>query len=340
MAGWWKRFVKWRREVAEQSGEPYLDVTPEKEQSVMAAQEEDGRQGGWLSKWRAPKRREQQLATLQQGFSELVDLTRSIRAHMDQQAATQKTLLDMMQQLPGAVEGLKSVGKASEQQTETLALLRKQLESAARNEDHMVESMRSFNKTLTLMDEMSQRTSQTVSSMADRTRDSEDMLRNILERSERRLVYTIVTLMVVTLTVLGVGLYVGFSGHTMTGVMIEPTPLPAVSETFEHKKSITDLADEVPEERLVADPLVPVEIDLEEAVEEEAVEDTPMVDESEPVDEGDVAPAEEPAEADDVEPVPEEYHEDVDEEEEPTTDEASDDALDAEAEEDVRPESD
>lgn len=264
----------------------------------MASQDEP-RQGGWLSKWRAPKKREQQLATLQQGFTELVDLTRSIREHMDQQARTQKTLVDMMQHIPGAVEGLQSVGKATEQQTETLALLRKQLEAAARNEDHMVESMRSFNQTLTLMDDMSKRTSQTVSSMADRTRDSEDMLRTILERSERRLVYTIATLMVVTLTVLGAGLYIGFGGRSLHFWSDDGGSMDGPS-SFEHKKSITGLGEE-------SDPaatLVPVEdetwtLDTQEGDEETDVEPAPSDTNDESVDEDMVEESEDAAPVDD-----------------------------------------
>ena len=317
MPGWWKRFLKWRRTVAEQSGgEPYIDRIPEKEQSMMASQEEEPRKGGWLSKWRAPKRREQQLATLQEGFTELVDLTRSIREHMDQQAQTQKTLLDMMKHIPGAVESLQSVGKATEQQTETLALLRTQLEAAARNEDHMVDSMRNFNKTLTLMDDMSKRTSQAVSSMADRTRDSEDMLRNILERSERRLVYTIVTLMIVTLTVLGVGLYIGLGGRTGS-VMIEPIAPVEPIEAFEHKKSITELGEEPVEVPVAVDPAEPIEDD---------VPDEPVADR---IDEEETEPVESP----DLEPLPEEEAEPFVADDEADTESVEDEREIAEEEE-------
>ena len=315
MPGWWKRFLKWRSKVAEESGgEPYMDRIPEKERSMMASEEEP-RKGGWLSKWRAPKRREQQLATLQQGFSELVDLTRSIREHMDQQAQTQKTLLDMMKHIPGAVESLQSVGKATEQQTETLALLRTQLEAAARNEGHMVDSMRNFNKTLTLMDDMSKRTSQTVSSMADRTRDSEDMLRNILERSERRLVYTIVTLMVVTLTVLGVGLYIGLGGRPGS-VMIEPVAPLERMEPFEHKKSITELGEEPAEEPVVVDPVERVEDD---------VPDAPIAD---LIDEDEAEPIESPEE----ESLPEEETEEPVADDEPEAEASEDERAEAAAE--------
>ncbi len=238
----------------------------------MNAEDTGEKKGGWLTRWRQPKRQEKQLATLQEGFNELVGLTRSIREHMEQQARTQATLVEMMEHLPGAVEGLKGVGDATKQQTETLSLLKQQLEAAARNEDHMMESMRSFNKTLALMDDLSKSTSQTVSSMADRTRDSEDLLRTILERSERRLIYMIVTVMIVTLTVLGVGLYIGLGQRAEAPTPIAPVEeeLPAIPEEpplteeeaaarFEYQKSITELGDWPEEES---------EAPLTEAVEE------------------------------------------------------------------------
>ncbi len=234
MAGWFKKKTTPPRG-RDAEGE-YIDVasTSDSEVNPMNDKAEQPRKTGWLARWRAPGK-SRQMATLQDGFTELVGLTRSIREHMEQQAKTQQTLVNMMEHIPGAVEGLKHVGKATQQQTETLGLLKKQLEAAARNEDHMVQSMHQFNKTLTLMDDLSKRTSQTVVSMADRTRDSEELLRAVLQRSERRLTYMIIGLMVLTLTVLGVGLYVGFGPREPqppapvtdpARLDVEPQPLP------------------------------------------------------------------------------------------------------------------
>lgn len=276
----------------------------------MSDPSEPARKGSWLTRWRAPRQQARQLATLQEGFNELVGLTRSIREHMDQQSQTQKTLTELLSHVPDAVAGLKQVGQATQQQTETLGLLKKQLEAAARNEGHMVESMRQFNQTLTLMDDLSKSTSQTVHSMADRTRDSEEMLRAVLERSERRLIYMIVGLMVLTLTVLGVGLYIGLGQRE--AVTPPPPPAPAVEEDVTPNllppgKRIMDLivddeeediepeaepaepdTDEHPPEALPADDdaveedfiMVPEPVtDLDEATDLEAVEeDKPIED--------------------------------------------------------------
>lgn len=285
MVDWWRKIFRSRgRNPDSFSEEPYIDVSSEPEEESAMETKDEPRRGGWLTRWRAPKKQEKQLATLQEGFSELVGLTRSIREHMDQQSHTQEALLEMLQHVPGAVEGMKNVGRATEQQTETLGLIKKQLEASARTESHLADSMSGFNKTLSLMDEMSKSTSRTVSTMADRTRDSEETLRIILERSERRLVYMIGALIVVTLTVLGAGLYIGLgqrgTEEAMTPVetappgAMAPVDEPATeeepAEIFERERSIAELGD--PESEPELEPEEDVEPPAADDVEEDAVE--------------------------------------------------------------------
>lgn len=359
MAAWWKQFLAWRRKVVEETGgAPYIDVSAEDKES-MNADHEGEKKGGWLTRWRQPRRQEKQLATLQEGFNELVGLTQSIREHMQQQARTQATLVEMMEHLPGAVESLKGVGEATKQQTETLGLLKQQLEAGARNEDHMMESMRSFNKTLALMDDLSKSTSQTVSSMSDRTRDSEDMLRTILERSERRLIYMIVTVTLVTLTVLGVGLYIGFGQRADAPTLIVPIEeeqliIPDESHmdeedataAFEYQKSISELGDwpEEEVEQLPADeheaiepteevpPVDPDEILAPEPEELEAVETgTELIEPVELIPAEETMPAE-PIEDEDHAPEAEEIVEEITEEPEADDDDIEEDTTSEEEE--------
>jgi hypothetical protein len=270
MAGLIQRFLAWRREV---SGAGRMPLEPEvvsgEEQQAMAAQEQTGR-GGWLTRLRGGGR-QQQMATLQQGFTELVDMTRSIRDHLDTSVQTQRALLESLRHLPDAVESLKGVGKATEQQTETLSVLRKQLESAARSEEHMVESMRGFSQTLKLMDDLSKHTSNTVSSMADRTRESEEMLQTILERSERRLVAIIAVLTVLTLTVLGVGVYVGLGSRgdsAAAPLMTEEALVVNEEALLLPQKSIADLDDQEDVEESESDDL-PSDENADEDIESE-----------------------------------------------------------------------
>lgn len=252
----------------------------------------DESRGGWLARWRAPRKQEQRLATLQEGFSELVGLTRSIREHMEQQAHMQRTLVEMMAHIPGAVEGLKSVGRATEQQTQTLNLLKQQLESAARNEQHMADSMVQFQKTLSVMGEMSQNTTRTVTSMAERAADSDAVLRRMLERSEKRLVYMIVSLMVLAVAVVGAGWYITRSADPE---VLPPPPsemdeLPFESDLLEQEALVPVLEPEAEEPVLGLD-----EADAQPADEAES-EETSVEEAEAPVD-GDepVVPTDEPA---------------------------------------------
>ena len=132
-------------------------------------------------------RRDLQLQTLQSGYVEMLDLMRSISSHLDRQAQSQTRLLRSLERFPEAVDGLKNVGKATEQQTEVLKLVRDQLESTAQHEQDMVGSMEGFNRTLHLMDETNRATSSTVSDLVDRSHTAESELRTMLERSQQRL---------------------------------------------------------------------------------------------------------------------------------------------------------
>ncbi len=222
----WLDILLFRRRRKQQEPESaegdYIDVEPV---SPAPRGRSPDRSGTWLAKLRPSYRREQQIGVLQEGFEELVGLTRTIREHMDQQVQTQKTLVDLMKNLPEAVDGLKSVGKATEQQTETLALLKKQMESNVQHGEQMIDSIKHFNQTLGRMDETSKSTASTVAALVEKGRESEDLLRQILERSEKRLIYLIGTLLVVTLLVLGAGLYLGLADR----LTVDRTPEPAIA---------------------------------------------------------------------------------------------------------------
>ena len=150
-------------------------------------------------------RREEQMATLQAGYQDLVGLIGSVQDHLEQGTKTQKKLLTYMEDLPEAVQSLQHVGKASQQQTEVLGLLKDQLKSNVVHDEQMATSMNRFNETLTVMDKTNRSASETISGLVDRTRESEDLFRVMLERSEKRLMALIAAMIVVILSVAGVG---------------------------------------------------------------------------------------------------------------------------------------
>jgi len=146
-----------------QEEQEYIDVRPERIEE-HAAGIEDRPEGGLLSRLHHVSKRDQQIATLQAGYTELLGLVRSIREHLDMQAQAQ---------------------------------------------DKIVDTVDRFNQTLSLMDETSKMSSRTMADLAERARESETLLRTMLERSERRLVVVICLLSLVTASVLGFGIYFG-----------------------------------------------------------------------------------------------------------------------------------
>jgi hypothetical protein len=226
MARWYDKVRSWwtGEEPWEEEG-PYIDVTPETEEGTTPEGFSLTRQR-FIARLRKGSKRDQQIAALQAGYTELLELIRAIRGHLDNQAQSQDKLLNMLQHLPDAVDGLKGVGRTTEQQAEVLELLRKQLESSVDHDDKLVDSMNRFNETLAVMDQTSRSSAETMSRLTDRTRDSEEQLRGMLERSEKRLVALISVLGVVTLLVVAAGIYFGVTARK--GVEYTPSAVPDI----------------------------------------------------------------------------------------------------------------
>ncbi len=169
-------------------------------------------QQGWLARWRTPSKRDRQIAWLQAGYSEMLDLMRVIREHLEGQADVQQKMVGVLEKLPDSMDGLKTVGKAAEQQVEVLALLRRQIESSVNHDQQLVESMNRFNQTLGLLDETSRTSGRTVIDLVEKSRESEKLLRDVVERSERRILLVISLFVVVLLIGVGAAMYVATGG--------------------------------------------------------------------------------------------------------------------------------
>jgi hypothetical protein len=126
------------------------------------------------------RRREMQLARLQAGHEQVVGLVHAIRTNLEAQVDTQRRLLRGLDALPDAVDGLRKVGELTEQQKEVLGVIRAQLDQTAEQNRTMAGSLERFSQTMVSM-ESSTRT------LAIRAESSEQSLRHMLERSERRL---------------------------------------------------------------------------------------------------------------------------------------------------------
>ena len=114
---------------------------------------------------------------MQNGYLEMVDLIRAIRAHLDRQENVQTSVLAMLEKVPGAMD----------RQHEVMTMFKQQLDNGMENNRRLTESMGNLNNTLSAMDESQKASSRTVTDLIHRSRESEQLLREVMRRSERRM---------------------------------------------------------------------------------------------------------------------------------------------------------
>lgn len=198
--------------------EPEVEVQPPASSTVGSSVQLAQPKRTWISRFMPSTRRELQIQALQAGYTEMLDTMRSISTHLEQQSNVQDNILGALEQFPEAMESLRDVGKATEQQTVMMGLVKQRLETNASHEQQVADSMNRFNNTLTMMDETSKTTSETIGTMVDRSRESEESLRNMMERSERRATKLLGVLGFLTIGIVGAALYFGVRGRS-----VEPT---------------------------------------------------------------------------------------------------------------------
>ncbi len=213
----------------------YIDITPVSDDKTKASPAAPKK--GWFSRWKPVSKRDRQIAWLQAGYSETLDLMRSIRQHLDRQEDVQIKLANVLDRLPESMEGLKSVNKAAEQQVEVLGLLRRQIEANVHHDHKLVESMDKFNQTLGLMDETSRNSGRTVTDLIEKAKDSESRLREVIERSERRFMF-VTTLFVVVILAAGALFY--FYGAAPR--MEAPVPAYSLSSSVSSDAAVEKLS--------------------------------------------------------------------------------------------------
>lgn len=127
-------------------------------------------------------RKKQQAVAIQNGYLEMVDLIRAIRSHLDRQENVQTSLLTMLEKVPDVME----------RQHEVMAIFKQQLENGMENNRRLTDSMGNLNNTLSGMDESQKASSRTITDLIHRSRESEQLLREVMRRSERRMTALVV----------------------------------------------------------------------------------------------------------------------------------------------------
>lgn len=159
---------------------------------------------GWLTFWRRPSKRDRQIAALQTGYAEMIGLMRTIRTNLEKQTENQTVLYH---HLPDAISGLKAVGEHAQQQTQLLKMMHTQQAASLEHDKKIAGSMDRFNDTLTVMDSTNQQAANMISELAERTQEAEDLVRSMLIRSQRRLMFMVIILLLTTLSVTGAAVY-------------------------------------------------------------------------------------------------------------------------------------
>lgn len=191
---WWKRWFRRGR------AEEYLSATPEEGVDEFSTAAPPHKRP--LSPWPL-SRRDRQLATLQEGYVEMIGLIRGIREHLEKQQGVQEKMIQVLDRLPASMEGLKNLGVVAEQQVETLSLLRQQMESAAAHDQQWIESMNHFNQTLAVMDQTHRASGRAVEQLVGKAVETEKMIRDVMARSERRFVILTVSFALLAMLILG-----------------------------------------------------------------------------------------------------------------------------------------
>ena len=154
-------------------------------------------------------RKKQQTVAMQNGYLEMVDLIRAIRSHLDRQENVQTSVLAMLEKVPGAMD----------RQHEVMTMFKQQLENGMENNRRLTDSMGNLNNTLAAMDESQKASSRTITDLIHRSRESEQLLREVMRRSERRMTALVIFFF---LAVVALGFYFVRFSHRAA-----PAPKPA-----------------------------------------------------------------------------------------------------------------
>lgn len=181
--------------------EDYVDVSASEQPPTPDSRMPEKR--SWLTRWTPGAQRERQIAWLQAGYSEMLNLMRGIHTHLERQEDVQHKLVAALEQLPASLDNLKNLGKAAEQQVEALALLRDQLARSVQHDQQLAESMNRFNQTLGLLDETARASGRTVEELVQQAREEDRLLHELVRRSERRFIFVTSLFVLVLVAMVG-----------------------------------------------------------------------------------------------------------------------------------------
>ena len=167
-----------------------------------------------VSRWHMSKR-DQQIVAIQTAYQEMVGMMGSISQNLNAQAETQRELLKAVQQVPGAMDHLKEIGNVSKQQVETLQVIQSQIEANERRDDMLSDTIQGFHSTIDQFGKSNRQSEQAIAGLATQAREAEEKVQTILLHSERRLSTVLWILIILAMSVLAAGIFLGVSGRPL-----------------------------------------------------------------------------------------------------------------------------
>ncbi len=155
-------------------------LEPVKEKTGVVAVQPTQKVSKWAF-WKRRSKRDEQLASISAGYTEMVDLLRGIRGQLETQNGNQELLRESLVHLPKAMQGLDQFSETQQSMSVALKGIHGQMEKYATSGEKLATSMDGVNDTLKGIDDTSKATMRTFDRMQERMRDSDIRMEGLFQ---------------------------------------------------------------------------------------------------------------------------------------------------------------
>lgn len=246
----------------------------------------------WLP-WKRADRRDQQLAQLRDGYSELIGLIRSISGHLEREDREASNVTALIQTLPPALNSFEKLAHSQEQVTSILGKISSHMEDSNSKDQQLLENMQGFNSTIKEVSTTNENALGALTRVQDRIGESDERMKHLFEqasqtnevvgslmmRLERRLFISnlILAILIAGLIILGVS----WSLRSSSGVAVAPPAPPLLPTTGAPGMESPPTPDNLPADALIEEDAEDAEGSLAiEPIEEDPDLATPLPDDS------------------------------------------------------------
>lgn len=216
------------------------DIDPERTGDARARNASGG--GGFLDKLPGRKR-DAAIAQLQSDYGEVIGLVRDVRHHLDSQSDRSERLLELLADLPEALQAIpesnrnqsrmlealnthletshrsaaelngavRTLAGATEHQSQTLGVLQEQIHASRETDDQMLASFGAMSQTLQNLNDTSRQSSSTLRAVTEQTASSEQRLQDLIAKNGRQMFWLSAISWTLAAVALGLAVYVAIT---------------------------------------------------------------------------------------------------------------------------------